>query len=164
MHQWQCECRWSVSTLRVAPHSWPILNSKNTSSSGYTIQCYQCDSNEDETCPADRPFDKNINAMVNCGGFEAKVPGTFCLKVYQESPGCKFSLKGIQNTRPPLFRSTAQIDKTSIPEQLTNQIKTKPIFVFNIAQKIFIARKKILIMLRSDSGDKTHSVSIKPVA
>ncbi|XP_064644587.1 UPAR/Ly6 domain-containing protein CG9338-like [Lineus longissimus] len=54
---------------------------------GYTIQCYQCDSNEDETCPADRPFDKNINAMVNCGGFEAKVPGTFCLKVYQESPG-----------------------------------------------------------------------------
>jgi hypothetical protein len=65
--------------------------------SGYSIQCYQCDSNEDETCPAHRPFDRNVNAIVNCGGFEAKIPGTFCMKIYQESPGCKFYWRGMSS-------------------------------------------------------------------
>ncbi|XP_074649142.1 UPAR/Ly6 domain-containing protein crok-like [Tubulanus polymorphus] len=54
---------------------------------GGAIQCYQCDSNEDNSCPADRWFDQSMNALVDCGGFEAHVPGTFCVKIYQESPG-----------------------------------------------------------------------------
>ena len=56
---------------------------------GFAIQCYQCDSNEDQTCPSDRPFDPNMNALVDCGGFEARVPGTFCMKIYRESSGCE---------------------------------------------------------------------------
>ena len=56
---------------------------------GLAIQCYQCDSNEDETCPSGEKFDTTVNAMLNCNGFEADVPGQFCVKIYQESPGCK---------------------------------------------------------------------------
>lgn len=55
--------------------------------SGYAIQCYQCDSNEDQSCPATRPFDKNLNAWVDCNSFEARTPGTFCMKITQQSPG-----------------------------------------------------------------------------
>ncbi|KAK3759042.1 hypothetical protein RRG08_022031 [Elysia crispata] len=54
---------------------------------GMAIQCYQCDSNEDETCPSGHSFDTSVNAMLNCNGFEADVPGQFCVKIYQESPG-----------------------------------------------------------------------------
>ena len=54
------------------------------------IQCYQCDSNEDVTCPSHTSFDASINAFVDCNSFEAHVPGPFCMKIYQESPGCKF--------------------------------------------------------------------------
>lgn len=54
---------------------------------GDCIQCYQCDSNEDKSCPSNRPFDTNLNALIDCNSFEAKVPGTFCMKVTQESPG-----------------------------------------------------------------------------
>ncbi|XP_067673188.1 UPAR/Ly6 domain-containing protein crok-like [Haliotis asinina] len=54
---------------------------------GNCIQCYQCDSNEDISCPGDRRFDTTINAMVDCNSFEAHVPGQFCMKIYQESPG-----------------------------------------------------------------------------
>lgn len=56
---------------------------------GLAIQCYQCDSNEDVTCPADDRFDTTINAVVDCNSFEANIPGQFCMKIYQESPGCK---------------------------------------------------------------------------
>jgi len=55
---------------------------------GAALQCYQCDSNEDESCPSWQPFDHNINALVDCMSFEAYTPGTFCLKVTRESPGC----------------------------------------------------------------------------
>ncbi|ELT89658.1 hypothetical protein CAPTEDRAFT_211703, partial [Capitella teleta] len=51
------------------------------------IQCYQCDSNEDQSCPSERPFDRNLNALVDCNSFEARTPGTFCMKITQQSPG-----------------------------------------------------------------------------
>lgn len=56
-------------------------------SSGVALQCYQCDSNEDDSCPSYVPFDLNINALVDCTSFEARTPGTFCLKITQQSPG-----------------------------------------------------------------------------
>ena len=56
---------------------------------GAAIQCYQCDSNEDVTCPSGEGFDTTVNAVVDCNSFEAHVPGQFCMKVYQESPGCE---------------------------------------------------------------------------
>ncbi|CAL1542798.1 unnamed protein product [Lymnaea stagnalis] len=54
---------------------------------GLAIQCYQCDSNEDYTCPSGYAFDKSVNALLDCNGFEADIPGQFCVKIYQESPG-----------------------------------------------------------------------------
>lgn len=57
---------------------------------GDAVQCYQCDNNEDMSCPADTPFDTQINAVVDCNSFEAHTPGQFCIKIVQESPGCKF--------------------------------------------------------------------------
>jgi len=54
---------------------------------GSCIQCFQCDSNEDDSCPSWQPFDRNINALVDCTSFEARIPGTFCLKLTQQSPG-----------------------------------------------------------------------------
>ncbi|KAK7111863.1 UPAR/Ly6 domain-containing protein crok-like [Littorina saxatilis] len=56
-------------------------------SGGLAIQCYQCDSNEDVTCPSSDSFDTTINGVVDCNSFEAHTPGQFCMKVYQESPG-----------------------------------------------------------------------------
>jgi hypothetical protein len=56
-------------------------------SSGDALQCYQCDSNEDDSCPSWQPFDRNINALVDCMSFEARTPGTFCLKITRQSPG-----------------------------------------------------------------------------
>ncbi|KAM3182709.1 hypothetical protein ACTXT7_011776 [Hymenolepis weldensis] len=47
----------------------------------------RCDSNEDDTCPAGRRFEPRLNALVDCGSFQARVPGTFCIKIYQESTG-----------------------------------------------------------------------------
>ena len=54
------------------------------------IQCYQCDSNEDQTCRSGEGFDTTVNAVVDCNSFEAHVPGQFCMKIYQESPGCEW--------------------------------------------------------------------------
>jgi len=54
---------------------------------GGAIQCFQCDSNEDDSCPSWQAFDRNINALVDCTSFEARTPGTFCLKITQQSPG-----------------------------------------------------------------------------
>jgi len=55
---------------------------------GTALQCYQCDSNEDASCPSWQPFDVNINALIDCMSFEASTPGTFCMKITRESPGC----------------------------------------------------------------------------
>ncbi|ESO03974.1 hypothetical protein HELRODRAFT_111906 [Helobdella robusta] len=52
-----------------------------------SLQCYQCDSNEDNSCPTYKPFDLNINALVDCQSFETRIPGTFCLKITRQSPG-----------------------------------------------------------------------------
>ncbi|KAL7055616.1 hypothetical protein AAHC03_022733 [Spirometra sp. Aus1] len=54
---------------------------------GWCILCYQCDSQEDDSCPASRYFDPRMNALVDCGSFQARVIGTFCVKIYQESTG-----------------------------------------------------------------------------
>lgn len=54
---------------------------------GDAIQCYECDSNEDYSCPTYEAFDKEINAPIDCNSFEANVPGQFCMKITQESPG-----------------------------------------------------------------------------
>ncbi|XP_041362582.1 uncharacterized protein LOC121378470 [Gigantopelta aegis] len=54
---------------------------------GLAIQCFQCDSNEDTSCPSNTWFDTSVNAVVDCNSFEANVPGQFCMKIYQESPG-----------------------------------------------------------------------------
>ncbi|ESO89087.1 hypothetical protein LOTGIDRAFT_154166 [Lottia gigantea] len=56
-------------------------------SPGDSIQCFQCDSNEDISCPNDEPFDTSVNAKVDCNSFEAHTPGQFCVKIVQESPG-----------------------------------------------------------------------------
>ncbi|KAI0214482.1 hypothetical protein LSAT2_000420 [Lamellibrachia satsuma] len=54
---------------------------------GSAIQCYQCDSNEDKSCPSNKPFDLYLNALVDCNSFEADIPGIFCMKITQQSPG-----------------------------------------------------------------------------
>ncbi|PAA90663.1 hypothetical protein BOX15_Mlig033469g1, partial [Macrostomum lignano] len=51
------------------------------------IMCYQCDSQEDSSCPDSRYFDQRTNALIDCTSFQARVPGTFCVKIYQESTG-----------------------------------------------------------------------------
>ncbi|XP_067937888.1 UPAR/Ly6 domain-containing protein crok-like [Watersipora subatra] len=51
------------------------------------IQCYQCDSDFDENCRPDKPFDDKINALVDCLSDEANVPGTYCVKKEYRSPG-----------------------------------------------------------------------------
>ena len=59
---------------------------------GGAIQCYQCDSNEDMSCPSHKSFDLYLNAQVDCNSFEADVPGIFCMKITQQSPGCKYDI------------------------------------------------------------------------
>ncbi|CAI9722881.1 Hypothetical predicted protein [Octopus vulgaris] len=54
---------------------------------GIAIQCYQCDSNEDISCPSSEAFDTKVNGLIDCNSFEANVPGQFCMKRYQQSPG-----------------------------------------------------------------------------
>lgn len=58
---------------------------------GLAIQCYQCDSDFDENCRPDKPFDYNINALVDCLSDEANVPGVYCVKIESRSPGCKYT-------------------------------------------------------------------------
>lgn len=73
-----------------------LLSNSFLDISAQAIQCYQCDSNEDLSCPSYESFDKEVNAPINCNSFEANTPGQFCMKITQESPGCKqlkFSLK-----------------------------------------------------------------------
>ena len=53
------------------------------------MRCYQCDSKEDGSCPAYRYFDTRLNALVDCNSLQSHNPGTFCMKIYQESTGCK---------------------------------------------------------------------------
>ena len=50
------------------------------------LQCYQCDSREDEFCPAFGRFDETKNALVDCYGLESATPGHMCVKISKSSP------------------------------------------------------------------------------
>ena len=50
------------------------------------MQCYQCDSREDEFCPAFGRFDETKNALVDCYGLESATPGHMCVKISKSSP------------------------------------------------------------------------------
>ena len=50
------------------------------------MQCYQCDSAEDEFCPAFGFFDETKNALVDCYGLESATPGHMCVKISKSSP------------------------------------------------------------------------------
>lgn len=57
---------------------------------GEAIRCYQCSSNTDpkgeDNCGAYNKFDKNQNIAVECNSEESHMPGSFCMKVVQQSP------------------------------------------------------------------------------
>ena len=50
------------------------------------LQCYQCDSRDDEFCPAFGRFDETKNALVDCYGLESATPGHMCVKISKSSP------------------------------------------------------------------------------
>ncbi|KAL7300885.1 hypothetical protein TKK_0006438 [Trichogramma kaykai] len=54
------------------------------------IKCYQCSSDTDpdgdDVCGAYTKFDKERNIAVECNSDESKMPGTFCVKLTQQSP------------------------------------------------------------------------------
>lgn len=54
------------------------------------IRCYQCSSDTDpkgeDLCGAYTKFDKDRNIAVECSSEESHMPGTFCLKLTQQSP------------------------------------------------------------------------------
>ncbi len=49
------------------------------------IQCYECNSQEDEFCPAFEKFDETKNALVDCFSLESNIPGHMCMKMVKES-------------------------------------------------------------------------------
>ncbi|XP_058795773.1 protein quiver [Phymastichus coffea] len=57
---------------------------------GSAIKCYQCSSDTDpegqDVCGAYTSFDKERNIPVECNSDESKMPGTFCVKLTQQSP------------------------------------------------------------------------------
>ncbi|GLV34666.1 crooked [Carabus blaptoides fortunei] len=59
-------------------------------STGEAIRCFQCSSNTDpkgeDNCGAYNKFDKNQNIAVECNSEESNMPGSFCMKVVQQSP------------------------------------------------------------------------------
>nr|KAF7413052.1 hypothetical protein H0235_012903 [Vespula pensylvanica] len=54
------------------------------------IRCYQCSSDTDQKdedlCGAYGKFDKERNIPVECSSDESHTPGTFCVKLTQQSP------------------------------------------------------------------------------
>ncbi|XP_060523084.1 uncharacterized protein LOC132700029 [Cylas formicarius] len=54
------------------------------------VRCYQCSSAEDkkgeDNCGAYRKFDKWSHIAVECNSEESHMPGSFCMKVTQQSP------------------------------------------------------------------------------
>ena len=85
-----CDYTLGFIHLKVTYSRWFLTNIRIVIS-GEAIQCFQCDSNEDDSCPSWQPFDRNINALIDCTSFEARTPGTFCLKITQQSPGCMWN-------------------------------------------------------------------------
>ncbi|XP_021951392.1 uncharacterized protein LOC110848473 [Folsomia candida] len=56
-----------------------------------SIRCYQCSSDEDKSkgedhCGVYSKFDKDYHVPVDCQGDESYTPGTFCVKLTQQSP------------------------------------------------------------------------------
>ena len=81
---WPCSVYFKIKLL--------FCKFSPTFTTGLAIQCYQCDSNEDASCPSNKGFDEELNAMIDCNSLEAHTPGTFCMKITQQSPGCKKTL------------------------------------------------------------------------
>ncbi|KAH1015977.1 uncharacterized protein LOC109540243 [Dendroctonus ponderosae] len=57
---------------------------------GEAVRCYQCSSAEDlkgeDKCGAYNKFDKRNHIAIECNSEESHVPGSFCMKVTQQSP------------------------------------------------------------------------------
>ncbi|XP_019871874.2 uncharacterized protein LOC109600200 [Aethina tumida] len=57
---------------------------------GEAMRCYQCSSNQDpkgeDNCGAYKKFDKSNHIAVDCNTEESHMPGSFCMKVVQQSP------------------------------------------------------------------------------
>jgi len=56
-----------------------------------SIRCYQCSSDDDkgkgvDYCGVYSKFDKDYHIPVDCQGDESFTPGTFCVKLTQQSP------------------------------------------------------------------------------
>ncbi|XP_034230313.1 uncharacterized protein LOC117639058 [Thrips palmi] len=55
-----------------------------------SIRCYQCSSGQDlkgeDNCGAYNKFDKNKHIAIDCNSDESSTPGSFCMKVTQQSP------------------------------------------------------------------------------
>lgn len=65
--------------------------------SGSSVRCYQCGSDEDgeyeDNCGAYRKFDTREHIAVECNSEESHMPGSFCMKITQQSPRgfiCKY--------------------------------------------------------------------------
>ncbi|EFA07943.2 hypothetical protein TcasGA2_TC005524 [Tribolium castaneum] len=65
-----------------------ILGTKILSVSA--VRCYQCSSDQDpkgqDNCGAYRKFDKTHHIAIECNSEESHMPGSFCMKLTQQSP------------------------------------------------------------------------------
>lgn len=54
------------------------------------VRCYQCSSQTDpkgvDNCGAYKAFNKTQNIAIECNSDESHMPGSFCMKVVQQSP------------------------------------------------------------------------------
>nr|XP_029714687.1 uncharacterized protein LOC109622825 [Aedes albopictus] len=59
-------------------------------SSALAIRCYQCSSQTDpkgvDNCGAYKAFNRTQNIAIECNSDESHMPGSFCMKVVQQSP------------------------------------------------------------------------------
>ncbi|ETN61913.1 hypothetical protein AND_006417 [Anopheles darlingi] len=59
-------------------------------SCAFAIRCYQCSSQTDplgsDNCGAYKAFNKSQNIAIECNSDESHMPGSFCMKVVQQSP------------------------------------------------------------------------------
>lgn len=57
---------------------------------GDAIRCYQCSSATDpdgeDNCGAYNKFDKTRHIAIDCNSDESHTPGSFCMKIVQQSP------------------------------------------------------------------------------
>ncbi|XP_055635411.1 uncharacterized protein LOC129775130 [Toxorhynchites rutilus septentrionalis] len=59
-------------------------------SAALAIRCYQCSSQTDpkgvDNCGAYKRFNRTQNIAIECNSDESNMPGSFCMKVVQQSP------------------------------------------------------------------------------